>query len=59
LIGKPILTQLIPMEKRDEIVKKHFTEMLKLELKFCDAPSLVGIGGHLEIVGIKRGAGKQ
>jgi ubiquinone/menaquinone biosynthesis C-methylase UbiE len=53
IIGKPILTQLIPTEKRDETIKNDFTKMLRLELKFCDASSLVGIGGHLEIVGIK------
>jgi len=53
IIGKPILTQLIPSEKRDKIIKKNFKKILKLELKFCDHPSLVEIGGHLEIVGIK------
>jgi len=29
-------------------------ELLELELKFCDNPSLIGIGGHLEVVEIKR-----
>lgn len=53
IIGKPILTQLIPREEADEIIKKNFTRILRLELKFCDTPSLVGIGGHLEIVGVK------
>jgi len=55
IIGKPILAQLITREKRDEIIEKNFAKMLKLELRFCDAPSLLGVGGHLEIVGIKRG----
>jgi ubiquinone/menaquinone biosynthesis C-methylase UbiE len=54
MIGKPILTELIPMDKRDETIKNNFRRILKLELRLCDAPSLVGIGGHLEIVGIKR-----
>jgi len=54
MIGKPILAQLIPREKREEIIKNNFTKILKRELKFCDASSLVGIGGHLEIVGLKR-----
>ena len=54
IIGKPILIQLIPKEKRKEIIKKHFRKILNLELKFCDVQSLVGVGGHLEIVGIKK-----
>lgn len=54
VIGKPILTQSIPREKRDEIIEKNFEETLNLELKFCDTPSLIGVGGHLEIVGIKQ-----
>ena len=57
IIGKPILAQLIPREKRDKTIKNHFASMLKLELKFCDTPSLIGIGGHLEMVGIKRAYG--
>lgn len=54
IIGKPVLVQLIPKEKREEIIKNHFKKILNLELKFCDKPSLVGSGGHLEIVGIKQ-----
>lgn len=54
IIGKPILIQLLPMEKRDQIVRKDFKRILRLELKFCDVPSLVGVGGHLEAVGIKQ-----
>lgn len=54
IIGKPILVQLIPKEKRKEIVKKHFRKILNLELKYCDNPSLIGFGGHLEIVGVKK-----
>ena len=53
IIGKPILAQLIPREKRAEIITENFRKMLNLELQFCDNPNLVGIGGHLEIVGIK------
>lgn len=54
IIGKPILTQSIPREKRDEIIKKNFQKLLKIELEFCDNPNLIGVGGHLEIVGIKK-----
>ena len=53
IIGKPILTQLVPREKRDEVIKENFEKILDLELKFCDTPNLLGIGGHLEIVGKK------
>ena len=59
IIGKPVLTQFIPREKRDEIVGNHFRSVLKLELNLCDVPSLVGIGGHLEIVGVKQGVRKH
>ena len=54
IIGKPVLMQLIPKEKREEIIRKHFKQILNLELKFCDVESLVGIGGHLEILGVKK-----
>lgn len=54
IIGKPVLIQLIPREERDKIIKKHFRKILNLELKFCDKSSLIGIGGHLEIIGIKQ-----
>lgn len=54
VIGKPVLVELIPREKREEIIKEHFRKILNLELKFCDNPNLIGIGGHLEIVGMKR-----
>ena len=53
VIGKPILTQLVSREKRNEVVEKDFGRILKLELEFCDVPSLIGVGGHLEIVGVK------
>ena len=54
IIGKPVLVQLIPREEREKIIKKHFKKILNLELKFYDKPSLIGIGVHLEIVGIKQ-----
>jgi len=54
IIGKPILIRLVPTEKRKEIYEKNFAELLELEERFCDTPSLVGIGGHLEIVGLKQ-----
>jgi ubiquinone/menaquinone biosynthesis C-methylase UbiE len=53
IIGKPILTRLIPRESRAEILKEYLESVLRVELMFCDNPSLVGIGGHLEVVGRK------
>jgi S-adenosylmethionine-dependent methyltransferase len=53
IIGKPILTRFIPRESREEILTEYFEKVLSLELKFCDNPSLVGLGGHLEVVGLK------
>jgi S-adenosylmethionine-dependent methyltransferase len=58
IIGKPIFTQLmsqlIPREQRETFLTTNFREILSLELKYCDVQSLVGIGGHLEIVGRKK-----
>lgn len=54
IIGKPILTQLLPKEERDEIINEDYRRILSIELRFCDIPSLVGIGGHLEAVGLKQ-----
>jgi len=54
LIGKPILAQLLPRERRDELIMKDFGRLLALELRFYSIPSLVGVGGHLEAVGTKR-----
>lgn len=59
IIGKPILTQFIPKEKRDELIGENFRRILKLESRFCDTASLVGMGGHLEIVGIKHNMRKH
>jgi len=54
IIGKPILTQLLPKGERDRMIKENYRRILDLELRFCDIPSLVGVGGHLEAVGLKR-----
>jgi len=54
IIGKPILIQLIPRENRDEIIGHNSGKLLELELEFRDTASLVGMGGHLEIVGVKK-----
>jgi ubiquinone/menaquinone biosynthesis C-methylase UbiE len=53
IIGKPILTRLISIDIREKILKEYFESVLRVELMFCDNPSLVGIGGHLEVVGLK------
>jgi S-adenosylmethionine-dependent methyltransferase len=54
IIGKPILTQFLPREERDRIIKEDYRRILNVELRFCDIPSLVGVGGHLEAVGLKQ-----
>jgi len=53
LLGKPILTHLLPQEWRVSFLKTHFDKVLGLELQLCDNPSLVGLGGHIEVVGLK------
>lgn len=54
LIGKPILTHMITRDDRVELLTTHFERVLRLELQLCDDPSLVGFGGHLEVVGQKQ-----
>ena len=51
LIGKPILTRIL---SEQNIITNHYQQILEMELKYCDEPSLVGFGGHLEIVGLKQ-----
>jgi len=54
ILGKPILTQLLPKEERDGLIRENYRRILNLELRICDAPGLIGVGGHLEAVGLKQ-----
>ncbi len=53
LLGKPILTHLLPQDCSASLLNTHFEKVLNLELQLCDKPSLVGLGGHIEVVGLK------
>jgi len=55
IIGKPIFARSIPNDKIDKVLsdKKVFNTILNLELKYNSEPSIVGLGGHIQIVGRK------
>ena len=57
IVGKPTFLSVIPRETANKLLKdeKTFEKVLKLELQYCDDPSIVGFASHLEVVGEKKG----
>jgi ubiquinone/menaquinone biosynthesis C-methylase UbiE len=55
VIGKPIFTRFIPREKLNKMLlnKKFFNKMLEIENRFNNEPSIVGLSGHIQIIGKK------
>lgn len=51
IIGKPVLRGLAIARSDDSAVQER---LYQLELKYCDDPNYLGLGGHLEIAGRKR-----
>ena len=51
IIEKTVLTR---SPREQDIITNNFDKILELELKYCDVPSLVGNGEHLEIVAMKQ-----
>ncbi len=50
LIGKPVFIDRYTLRENPSLLTKLYKKSLALELKFNSCPSLVGKGGHLEIV---------
>lgn len=55
VIGKPVLTRFVPMDKLEEMLsdKKFYRKLLDLETKYNNEPSIAGLGGHIQIIGKK------
>jgi len=55
IVGKPVLLT-IPNEKVNQILSdpKTAEKLLRLQMMFCDVPSVSGLGGHLQAVARKR-----
>lgn len=55
VLGKPVFLSIIPGEKSGRLLQNReaFEKILKLEMEYCDDPHIVGVAGHLEIVGRK------
>jgi ubiquinone/menaquinone biosynthesis C-methylase UbiE len=53
IIGKPMFVRLIHEEGREKMLadKKTYNKILALEEKYNNEPSIVGLAGHIEIVG--------
>ncbi|MFA4960143.1 MAG: class I SAM-dependent methyltransferase [Candidatus Pacearchaeota archaeon] len=56
IIGKLVFIRSIPREEIEEVLsnKKMYKNLLKLELKYNSEPSIIGLSGHIQIVGKKR-----
>ena len=55
MVGKPVFLSMLPKNVGSRLLqdRKSYEKVLELERNHCDDPSLLGIGGHLEIVGKK------
>lgn len=55
VIGKPVFARLIPRNEVNTVLsdKRFFKELLRLETMFNSEPSIIGLSGHMEIVGRK------
>lgn len=55
IIGKPVFARSIPREEVETVLsdKKMYNKILNLELKYNKEPSIIGLSGHIQIVGKK------
>lgn len=55
VIGKPVFIRFIPGKKLNTMLedKEFFNKVLKIENKFNNEPSIVGLSGHIQIIGKK------
>jgi len=55
IIGKPVFTRFIPREKLNTMLKDKtfFKKLLEIENRFNNEPSIVGLSGHIQIIGKK------
>lgn len=55
IIGKTIFPKFLPKKVINELLKdeEYFDKILEMELKFNSEPSLIGLSGHIQIIGKK------
>ncbi len=55
VIGKPVFENFIPREKINELLSDEdfFRKILEIELKFNNQSSIIGLSGHLQMIGKK------
>jgi len=56
IIGKPVFARSIPRDEVEKILssKKIYDQILKLELRYNNEPSIIGMSSHIQIIGKKR-----
>lgn len=53
IVGKPVLSSTFPKKVRKRKLEDYYDRVLSLEKQFCEDPSLIGHGGHLQIIAKK------
>jgi ubiquinone/menaquinone biosynthesis C-methylase UbiE len=55
VIGKPIFTRFLPRDKINEMLsdEEFYEKIFEMEIKFNNEPSIVGLSGHIQIIGKK------
>ncbi len=56
IVGKPVLTNMVPKSRRKTQLPDHYDFFLNIEKQLAGDPTLVGHGGHLQIVARKPSA---
>ncbi len=53
IVGKPVLTNMVPKSRRKKQLPEHYDFFLSIEKQLAGDPTLVGHGGHLQVVARK------
>jgi len=53
IVGKPVLTNMVPKSRRKKQLPAHYDFFLNMEKQLASDPDFVGHGGHLQIVAKK------
>ncbi len=55
VIGKPIFPRFFNRDTINELLldEKFFKKIIELEIKFNNDPSIVGLSGHIQMIGKK------
>ena len=53
MVGKPVLTNMVPKSRRKKQLPSHYEFFLNIEKQLAADPTLIGHGGHLQVVARK------